>query len=53
MSPAVISSRQESEEMDQIPRGVHLEDEERRQVEVRITWRSKQGRWSTATLHTG
>jgi hypothetical protein len=35
------------------PADANAEADEGRQVEVQITWRSAQGRWSTQTLHTG
>jgi len=35
------------------PNDANAEADESRQVEVQLTWRSEQGRWSTQTLHTG
>lgn len=35
------------------PTDANAEADEGRQVEVQLTWRSDQGRWSTQTLHTG
>ena len=53
LPPEESNSRQKSDENDQRPRGENVEAEERRQVEVRITWRSEQGLWATETLQTG